>query len=185
MLRKKGNAHARAEVGGAGGDRVGLVQRLAQLVGDRHRPLQRRLGQDREEFVTADPADRVGGAHAGARTLGDLGEHAVGRGVAPCVVHGLEAVEVRREKREATRVAARARHFLRQAIGEQGAVGQSGDDVEMGEALDACLRFAFAQLHAAVAAEESEQHHIQPVRGERPGHDLFHRTHAGHWQKRI
>ena len=60
--------------------------------------------------------------------------------MAEAVVDQFEAVEVEEHQRQRAAGALRARHRPAQAIAKQGAVGQSGQAVEVGEALQALLR---------------------------------------------
>ena len=89
---------------------------------------------DREELVTAEPADRHAGRNLGCDATGDVAQHTVTRLVAERVVDFLEAVEVDEQHR---RVVERA--SLQQMLHQRGPVGQAREGVDTGPVLE--LRF--------------------------------------------
>ena len=80
--------------------------------------------QEHGELVTAEPRDRVDGAHAADQSSGDDLEQLVPLGVAEPVVDALEAVQVEEQHRQRGAAAPGAVHGLLDPVEEEGPVGQ-------------------------------------------------------------
>jgi hypothetical protein len=114
-------------------DKEGLGEGALDLVGDDQYVVGAEDGgDDDDEFVTADPGHGVGVAHASEQAHGDGLEQIVGRRVAEAVVDQLEAVEVEQQHTDHLPVAAGVGDGLGDAVVEQVAIGQAGQDVVVG-----------------------------------------------------
>ena len=130
-----GDDHLLAVDGAAAGNRLDQVHRHpGSGIGVTHF-----LEQD-QEFVAALAADRVAAAHAGADALGRLLEQPVPGAMAQGIVHRLEAVQVDMQHRQSLAVATGPADGLAEPVGEQGPVGQTGEEVMLGEEADAGFR---------------------------------------------
>ena len=156
---------------------VGQPNRRRQGLGDPLRHFRRGVGggdlaQDDHELVAAEPGDGVAAGEIGDRQLG-LPGHLIGRphrvlqplrhlpqqGVAGVVAEGvvdpLEVVDVEEEDRDLPLVAGGVRQRIVQDLAHEGAVGQAGEAVEIGEVADPFLGVA------ALAHVEAASHHLQ------------------------
>ena len=138
---------AQAQLGAAGAQR--LAQRPLQAVGDRHRLEHSAdaLAQDRE-LVAAEARHGVLRPHHALEALGDLAQHLVAGAVAERVVDALEAVEVE-EVDGGGRIAVAPGEHVAQAVAEQRPVGQAGERVVQGQALE-------LDLHALAIGDVEE-----------------------------
>ena len=128
-----GDADARGDEGLLAVQRHRLRQALEHLLRHQRRVLgARQVGEHHGELVAADARHGVAAAHRALQALRDLAQQRVARGVAEPVVHQLEVVQVDEQHAE-RRVAARALDQLREAVGEQRAVGQPGERIELRE----------------------------------------------------
>ena len=117
----------------AGGDPLGG--------GDRD-PLARDLLEQQAELVAAEARDRVGRAHRLAQAGGDVDQEVVAGLVAERVVDLLEVVHVdEQDRRERARVPAHALERLLQAVGEEAAIRQAGEQVVQRAVLHRVLGF--------------------------------------------
>ena len=91
------------------------------------------------ELVAPDAGHEVGAARPGAQALGHRLQHRVAGGVAEPVVHRLEAVEVDEDEGAARALPPRARERALQGVEEERAVGEAGEAVVAGEALEVGL----------------------------------------------
>ena len=98
-------------------------------------------GQHQQEFVAAQPRQDVVRAGKVRQAAGHFAQHHVADGVAQRVVDGLELVQVDKQYRQRMLVLVHAGDGLAQPAVQRMAVGQSGQGVEMGVALD--LLFVF------------------------------------------
>ena len=94
------------------------------------------LVQQDRELVAAEAGGRVDGPHRVLQAASDLPEHDVAGGVAEAVVDVLEVVDVHEQDRHRQVVAALAGERVADAVAEQGAVGQAGEDVVEGLVLE-------------------------------------------------
>jgi hypothetical protein len=118
---------AAVDFAGRGGQREYPVRHVFQLV---------HVGQaadDESELVAAKPRHRVPAAHHLAQALGDDDEQLVTRGMAEVIVDLLEAVQVHEDHRQQLVVAFGQAAGLLQPFGQQLAVGQFREGVEMGQ----------------------------------------------------
>ena len=130
MLGPYGNADAGADADGMRSEIEWRCQGSDHaLRHQRSRLLIRQPRQQHGELIAADPCQRVAIANAALKTL----PHELQRDIAHLVPEGvidrLEAIEVQHEHGEHGAVAPRMPHGLMQAIGEQGAVRQSGEAI--------------------------------------------------------
>ena len=124
--------------------------------------------EQHRELVAAQPRGQVGRPDAAADPLGGGDQDGVAGGVAGVVVDALEVVEVEEEHGAG---AARAGQRLVQAAHEQRAVGEVGERVAVGLALERALQLAHApdrlleavelERHAGVAGERLEQPQVR------------------------
>ncbi|MCW0447782.1 hypothetical protein NB706_000616 [Xanthomonas sacchari] len=150
--------HQRDADAGADLDHVlAAVQRLGQRRDQlaRHVPGVARLGevaQHHHELVAAETAEQVAGAqllvHAGGRQL----QQRVAGGVAEGIVDALEAVQVDEQHRQRGAALHRLVHRLLGLLAQQLPVRQAGQQVVVGQQLDALAGLAFA-------GDVAEQHH--------------------------
>ena len=200
--RDVGAAHQVVGVRAGAGARGGEPDRgahPARLAGDRDR-----LGQQRDdpvrdllaaalvgvleqhrELVAAQPRGQVGRTDAAADPLGGGDQDGVAGGVAGVVVDALEVVEVEEEHGAG---AARAGQRLVQAAHEQRAVGEVGERVAVGLALERALQLAHApdrllqavelQRHAGMAGERLEQPQVRVGEAGRGAEPVAEQHHA-------
>lgn len=71
----------------------GVGEAAADFVGNREGPIARRIDQQRREFLTAEPAEQIGPAHAIAGDFGKDLQHPVADSMAEAVVDRFEIVE--------------------------------------------------------------------------------------------
>ena len=90
-----------------------------------------------DELVAAPARHRVARPHRGLQALRDHAQHLVADVVAEAVVDALEAVEVDEQQRHQAAAADRPGECLLQAVEQQGAVGQAGEEVVGGFVLQA------------------------------------------------
>ncbi len=90
---------------------------------------------DQGELVATEPGDGVGAAADRPQPAGDLHQQLIADGVAEAVVDGLEPVEVEHEHRGHVTAELGVGHGLVDALGQEGAVGEVGQRVVEGEAL--------------------------------------------------
>ena len=126
------------------------------LLGDMNGAIQCALAggarlQQQGEFVAAHARHGVVAVDAGRQAYGYVLEHAVAGGVAERIVDRLEAVEVEEHQHHPFVMPIRMLQGTVQAILEQGAVGQVGQGVVVGQTMDAL----FAGLAFADVAEET------------------------------
>ena len=128
--------------------------------------------QQHDEFVAAEVGHRVVGAHCFLDAPRNLHQHPVSDRVTAAVDHRLEAVQVEMAYREQAPVAFGAGQCLRQAVGQQCAVGHAGQGVVMRDmfqlpfVLDAfgdVRRQADNPAHAAILVAQAEPDDIQQV----------------------
>ncbi|MCY1276714.1 hypothetical protein D9M70_253820 [compost metagenome] len=158
VLRRQRHADAGGdeELAAFQGERPG--QAGEDLLGDLDRPHQRLFAvalarQQQGELVAAHARHGVVVAHATGQALGHFLEHAVAGGVAEGVVDRLEAVEVEEHQHHPFLVPLGVLQGGVQAVLEQRAVGQVGEGVVVGQAVDA----PFAGLALADVAEEADE----------------------------
>ena len=148
VLRKQRDANA-------GRHKVGLTLQLVMLghgVDQRLRHTRRPLAvlhvlQDDRELVAPQPRHRIGTAGAGLQPLGHLLQQLVAPVVAQGVVDVFEMVQVNEQQRKLRAGLLRVLHALLQPVLEQGAVGQRGQRIEIGQRVVVPLRLAH-QPHA-------------------------------------
>ncbi len=123
-----------------------LCQQLAQLLGhvpymaSDLRALAAQPGQQYHEFVATEAGDGIFPAGTGFEAPGHHLQHAVADRVAERVVDVLEVIEVEKQQGTAQIVALVQGNLLHQALHEQGAVGQVGQRVVIGQMLDLGMR---------------------------------------------
>ena len=100
--------------------------------------------QDQDEFVAAEPGDGIRFAHRAGQSLGDRLQQLVAGVVTQGVVDALEMIEVQKQACNLMRVARRLGDDLFQALIEQCAVGQPGENVVLGKLV--CLRRSDLEL---------------------------------------
>ena len=96
-----------------------------------------RIGPDDGEFVSAQPRDNVGLAHAMAQPPGHRLEQFVAGRMTERIVDGLELIEVDRDQRDLVAAAIDADQRIVEHVAELQAVGQLGQPVMPGEIGDA------------------------------------------------
>ena len=111
------------------------------------------LGQDDDEFVAAQTADRVGAAYAAGQALGHFLQYRVADGMAEAVVDALEAVEVDKHHGHLAMLAPRRRQRLLQAVEKQHPVGQVGQVIVLGQ-------MTGARLGLLALGDVGQHHHI-------------------------
>ena len=89
--------------------------------------------QDHHEFVPTKPAHRVARSQATAEALGDGHQQLVPHGMAMAVIDGLEVVQVEVAHRQVGAVVPGTLQFLAQALTQQGAIGQAGERILVGQ----------------------------------------------------
>src|SRR5581483_1768701 len=100
-------------------------------------------------------------AETRAQALGNLTEQNVPNGVAQAVVDQLEAIEVKIQQGHEMTGACRPGECLLQPVGQQPAVGQSGQFVGKGLALQSRFGFAFCQIAKVQLAQHPVEVHSQ------------------------
>jgi hypothetical protein len=114
------------------------------------------VGNDDRELVAAEAPDMPIGADLVAQALGDRLENGVALGVAERVVDRLEPVEVEEHDRAGhTAGGGRAQRFAQQ-LANPAAIGQAGQDVDIGEMGQPLLRLAHVRDVEPDAAEAFE-----------------------------
>ncbi|MNO73095.1 hypothetical protein D3C76_640540 [compost metagenome] len=107
--------------------------------------------QQQGELVAAHACHRVVVIHAGQQAQGHVLEHAIARGMAEGVVDRLEAVQVEEHQHHPGLLPLGLLQGVVQTVLEQRAVGQVGEGVVVGQAVDAL----FAGLALADVGEEA------------------------------
>ena len=97
------------------------------------------IPQQQGEFVTADACQGVSCIQALLQALGHADQQLVADVVAEAVVDRLEHVQIQQADRQSPATALGQGGSLLQAVGEQGAVGQAGEGIEMRQLVDALL----------------------------------------------
>jgi hypothetical protein len=97
------------------------------------------FAEEQDEFVTAQAGNRIAGAYTKFQALGNFDQHIIADGMAVFVIDRLEAVEIEIANRQHCPVAFGLRHRQLQAVGEQHAVGQLGQRIEMRQVFEALL----------------------------------------------
>ena len=92
-----------------------------------------RVGNHDREFVAAHAADVAVGADLVDQALGDGAKHRVALGMAEGVVDRLEAVEVEEHDRARHIAGGRRAQRLAEQLADAAAIGQAGEDVDIGE----------------------------------------------------
>ena len=113
--------------------------------------------KDEGELIAADAGEGVGLAEAGFEALGNLAEEGIADAVAEAVIDQLEAVEVDIEERDFAVLAAALGEAVREAIGEQAAIGQAGEVVDERSVLQA----SFGVASGAIAALQFGEHGVE------------------------
>ncbi len=108
-----------------------LGQALQQLAGHQLGAGGVGAGQQHGELVAAEAGHGVDLAQAALQAARDLAEQRVAHAVAEGVVDVLELVQIHEHQRERPMVAARHARQLADAVGEQAAVGQVGEGVDV------------------------------------------------------
>ena len=85
------------------------------------------VGEQHRELVAAEPRGRVAGSEQAFEPAGHGAQQCVAGGVAEAVVDGLEVVQVEQQDRHREAVAAPPAQGVRDAVGEERAVGQPGE----------------------------------------------------------
>jgi hypothetical protein len=94
------------------------------------------VDEDRDELVTAETGERVPFAQDLLHAAGDGRQNLVAGGVSVLIVDRLEAIEVEIDHRQRLPAALRLGNRVPQAVAEQRAVGQAGEDIVIGVALE-------------------------------------------------
>ncbi len=120
-------------------------QRMEHLLRHMHRRRQRHITirqtrQQHGELIATHPGHGVALANAGTQPLRHLLEDMVTRGVAETVVDRLEAVEIQKQHRNPFVPAGSQLQGSLETILEQRSIGQPGQHVVVGQALDPFLR---------------------------------------------
>ena len=113
------------------GDVAGLAHDFSATAGE--------AGEQYDKFIAAQAGHRVFLADAAFQAGGDHLQHGIAEGVAERIVDVLEVVEVEKQQRTAQVVALEQGNLLAQAVHQQGAIGQVGQGVVVGQVLDLCL----------------------------------------------
>jgi hypothetical protein len=106
MLRSLRDAHRQREL--AGRVEGGTRDVVGDPARDREGVTAPARGHDDSEFLTAEPADHVGGAHAASEDVGERCEYLIARAVPVHVIDALEVVDVEHEHADRLLSAARA-----------------------------------------------------------------------------
>ena len=138
-------------------DHVGFLDRLDDPVGQFLDLLAAlRVVDDDRELVAAHAAHRPVGSDFVYQALGDRAQHGVTLGVAEGVVDRFETVEVEEHDRARHIAAGRAAQRFAEQLANPAAVGQAGQDVDVGEMGQTLLRLADLGDVGADAAEAFE-----------------------------
>jgi hypothetical protein len=105
----------------------------AHALGHRFAEGGRAVGHDDGELLAADPGHHVHGPHALEQRLGHGLDHQVAAGMAVCVVHLLEVVDVKRQQQRRLAGTGDPVDLARQRQLEAAAVRQSGERVTAGQ----------------------------------------------------
>ena len=140
VLRIQGYTHAGGHLQHRIAHRHGLGRGLQQ-------PLQHRLARSRffqvhqhsNKFIPANARQRVAFTQGRLHALGQCHQQVVSHVVPMGVVDCLEAVKVQKRDREAVLAPLALRQSLTQAVGQQHPVRQTGQCIEMGNALQLAL----------------------------------------------
>ena len=109
------------------------------------RALALETGKQHHEFVTAQACHGIFQANAGFQSRRDHAQHGIANGMAERVIDVLEVVEVEKQQRAAQIMALEQGDLLGQAVHQQGAVGQVGQGIMVGQVLSlglGCFQFA-------------------------------------------
>ena len=140
VLRVKGDADGEGGAQLLAVDVEGLAQAIKDFFGGPCCVVGRvHAGEDDQEFIPPLPADGVRLADAAGQAQCNSLQELVAHHVAEGVVDGLETVEVEEQQGDALAVAGGAGEGLFETIVEQGAVGQAGQGVVLGQEGDARL----------------------------------------------
>ena len=138
-------------------DQVGFLDRRDDPVGELFDLLAAlRIGDDDGELVAAHAADVTVRADFVDQALGDRAKHRVALRVAEGVVDRLEAVEVEEHDRARHIADGRGAQRIAEQLADPPAVGQPGEDVDVGEVGQALLGLADLGDVRADAAEAFE-----------------------------
>ena len=159
MVGHQGNANAGRDLQALTVEKHRLGEQLAQGVGGGAHVLgdviERALkaGEQHHEFVAAQSRDGVFDAHAGLQACRDDFQHRIAHRMAQRIVDVLEVVKVQKQQGAAQVLPGEQGTLLAQAVHEQGAVGQVGQRVVVGQVAD--LRLGGFKL-ADVAGREQQ-----------------------------
>jgi hypothetical protein len=139
MDREAGDADARAGNHGAavGGERV--LEVVQHLAGRQLRAIDVGGRQQHRELVAAQTRNRVGGAQRAPQPRRHLLQHLIAGMMAVGVVDLLEAVQIDHEQRQPLFIAGRSQNGLLEAIVQQRAIGQVGEQIVVGQVGDALV----------------------------------------------
>ncbi len=133
VVRRHGDADADPDLGAHAEQGEGRLHRLNDAPGQQLGILGALDFLDDGEFVAAHAGHDVAFAHALLQPRRDFNEKLVAGQVAIAVIDHLEAVEVEAEQGQMRLMAVRAGQHPLHVLGEQGAVGQAGQRVVVGQ----------------------------------------------------
>src|SRR5213594_2740386 len=129
MRRRDRDADGRADVERLAFERERLLERSEHLLRDACRAGLVGAGQQDRELVSAETRDRVRRAQARREARSDLLQQLVAHRVAEAVVHRLEVREVHHEHSDGLAGAWLTEELLLEALDEQRAIRQSGEEI--------------------------------------------------------
>ena len=126
-------------------NQAGAHQTFQQLFscGDRrfgrHRSLVIKPFQQHDKFIAAHAGQGVFSAQGAGQTRRDLAQQAVADQMAKAVVDGFKVIQVDKQQRAQGVIAQFTIHGVLQAVDQQTAIGQAGEFIAKGQALDLTL----------------------------------------------
>ena len=142
----------------AGRLRRDRFDRIGDAAGEPERIRFADIGDDHHELVTAEPTDRVGGAHCRPQCVGHTAQEFVAGVMAVGVVDQFEPVEIEIEERHVAVVAGGSDELVLEVRGKQCSVGEAGEwilDAGAGCVLGDAFGFATSRPLPVQATSES------------------------------
>ncbi|MCY1427817.1 hypothetical protein D9M71_436800 [compost metagenome] len=171
MIGDQGHADTRSDLKALAVQGHGFGEQFSQGIGEAAHllgDLAARAFQAAEqyhEFIAAQARDSVFHAHAGFQAGGNDLQYRVPHRMAEGVVDMLEVVQVKEQQRAAQIVALEQGDLLAQAVHQQGAVGQIGQWIVVGQVADLCL--GILQLADIARGQEQARRFIEGQRFDR------------------
>ena len=157
VVGEQGNANRRGDRQLLIAQPVGLCKQFQQAARHVGCAVGRRVGQQGHEFIAAQPRHRVLLTQRGLDPLADLDQQLITRLVAKRVVHMLEMVQIDEQQAQRNLSAFGHAQIVLNPVLQQGAIGQAGERVVVGQGADAGF---LLQAPADVAEDSHVVRHL-------------------------